>query len=320
MNRLGALLLALLALLALAAPVLRLHDPAEQHRGFVLAPPMPVHVRDADGHWRAPFVQPLRLVDRLSREYAADTESSRPLVEVLRGDVASGARWFPLGTDMMGRDLWSRLVSGARVSLGLAAVATIASVLLGLIAGGVSGYAGGWLDAALMRMCELVLILPTLYIVIAMRAALPLVMPPATLFLAMATVLAVAGTPQVARAVRAVVAVERSRDYVLAARAMGRRSGGILVRHLLPATREVLVAQALLLVPAFVLAEATLSFLGLGFDATTPSWGTMLQDAANIRAIAEYPWVLAPAGAIALTVLALNLVADGRGEGKGRAR
>jgi peptide/nickel transport system permease protein len=112
--------------------------------------------------------------------------------------------------------------------------------------------------------------------------------------------------------VRAVVAVERTREYAEAARAAGRHPLSVLARHLLPAAREVIVGQALLLFPAFILAESTLSFIGLGFDPATPSWGTMLQEAANVRAIAEYPWVLTPAAAIAATVLGLNLVADGR--------
>jgi peptide/nickel transport system permease protein len=128
----------------------------------------------------------------------------------------------------------------------------------------------------------------------------------------MTALLAIVGTPQVARSVRAVVQSERGRDYVEAARAAGGGNLRILFRHVLPASLEVVLAQALILFPGYIIAESTLSFIGLGFDPSTPSWGTMLQEAANVRAIAEYPWVLAPAAAIAVTVLALNLVADGR--------
>ena len=140
---------------------------------------------------------------------------------------------------------------------------------------------------------------------------MPLVLPTAALFAAMVALLAVVGTPQVARSVRAVVLSERGRDYVEAARAAGGGGLRVLFRHIMPASRDVVIAQALLLLPAFIVAESTLSFIGLGFDPSTPSWGTMLQEAYNIRAIAEYPWVLAPAAAIAVTVFALNLVADG---------
>lgn len=313
MSRLGIGLLAVLALITLAAPWLTLHDPAAINRDHVLAPPTRIHVREADGGWRAPFIRRSVVADRLSRTYVEDASMSRGLVWRRAAEASAGAvPWFPLGTDSVGRDIWSRLVLGARVSLGIALLATAGALVLGVAAGGTAGFAGGLTDAALMRACELVLILPALYVVLALRAALPLVMPASLLFAAMAGVLAIAGTPQVARAVRAVTAVERSRDYVLAARATGRHPAAVFVVHVLPAMREAVVAQALLLLPAFVLAEATLSFMGLGFDAATPSWGTALQEAASVRAIAEYPWVLAPAGAIAITVFALTLVADGR--------
>jgi peptide/nickel transport system permease protein len=312
MSRLGAVLLACVALISLAAPLLRLHDPAAVNRDHVLAPPMRVYVRDADGRWRAPHVRRLVVHDRLSRTYVEDPGVIRTLTGGAAVASAADLPWFPLGTDTLGRDIWSRLVMGARLSLGIAVLATLGALLLGVAAGGAAGFLGGFTDTLLMRACELVLILPALYVVLALRAALPLVMPTALLFGAMTLVLAIAGTPQVARAVRAVTAAERDRDYVVAARATGRRPAGVFLKHVLPASREVVTAQALLLFPAFVLAEATLSFMGLGFDAATPSWGTALQEAANIRAIAEYPWVLAPAAAIALTVLSLTLLADGR--------
>lgn len=312
MSRLGAVLLACVALISLAAPLLRLHDPAAVNRDHVLAPPMRVYVRDVDGRWRAPHVRRLVVHDRLSRTYVEDPGAIRTLTGGAAVASAADLPWFPLGTDTLGRDIWSRLVMGARLSLGIAVLATLGALLLGVAAGGAAGFLGGFTDTLLMRACELVLILPALYVVLALRAALPLVMPTALLFGAMTLVLAIAGTPQVARAVRAVTAAERDRDYVVAARATGRRPAGVFLKHVLPASREVVTAQALLLFPAFVLAEATLSFMGLGFDAATPSWGTALQEAANIRAIAEYPWVLAPAAAIALTVLSLTLLADGR--------
>lgn len=313
MSRLGAALLACLVMAALAAPWLRLHDPATVNRDHVLAPPTPVHWRDASGHLRSPYIRRMVVGDRLARTYVEDASAWRPLWGRSAEDAsAAEVPWFPLGTDPLGRDVWSRLVSGARLSLGIAALATLGALLLGIAAGGAAGFAGGLTDAVLMRACEFVLILPALYVVLVLRAALPLVLPPGALVAAVAGVLAVAGTPQVARAVRAVTAAERDRDYVLAARATGRHPLAVYLVHVLPAAREVVVAQALLLVPAFVLAEATLSFLGLGFDAATPSWGTALQDAANIRALAEYPWVLAPAVAIALTVFALTLLAEAR--------
>jgi peptide/nickel transport system permease protein len=312
MTKAGAAIVAVLLAIAVWAPVLALHPPTRTHRDHVFAPPMPVHVHDGGG-WSAPFVYPLRLTNRLSRTYAPDREHPVPLARARQADAAAaGSPWFPLGTDSLGRDVWSRLVLGSRVSLGLSVLAALGALLLGVIVGGAAGYAGGRLDALLMRTCELVMVLPAIYVVLALRAALPLALPAGVLFLAMVVLLAIVGTPQVARAVRAVVAVERGRDHVDAARAAAAGPLRILVRHLLPATRHVVVAQGLLLLPAFILAESTLSFIGLGFGPATPSWGTMLQEAANIRAIAEYPWVFAPAVAVALTVLGLNLLSEGR--------
>jgi peptide/nickel transport system permease protein len=163
-----------------------------------------------------------------------------------------------------------------------------------------------------MRATELVLVLPVLYVVLALRAALPLVLPTTVLFSLLVAVLSIAGAPPVARGVRGIIAAERVRDYAVAARAMGAGRARITVRHLLPATREFLVTQALVLAPAFILAEATLSFVGLGFNPPASSWGAMLQEATNVRAMAEFPWVIAPAAAITLVVLGLTLASEPR--------
>jgi peptide/nickel transport system permease protein len=307
-TRAGLLLVLTLSLAGVFAPQLALHDAARTYRDNVLAPPMPVRLHDASGRWSGPVVYPLRLVDRLSRTYALDVSAPVPAWSAIRGE---GVSWHPLGTDSLGRDVWSRLVLGTRVSLGLALVSLAGALLIGVCVGGIAGQSGGRVDVVLMRVCEFVMVLPTIYVVLALRAALPPVLPFPVTFAAMAVVLAVAGAPQVARAVRSVVVGERTRDYVEAARAAGAGPMRVLARHLLPACTGVVVAQALLLLPAFILAESTLSFIGLGFEPAVASWGTMLQEAANVRAVAEYPWVLAPAVGISLSVLAFNLVAEG---------
>jgi peptide/nickel transport system permease protein len=300
--------LAALAILCVFGQGLALHPVARGYRDRVLAPPMPLHVRDTAGALAWPHIYPWRLEDRVARVYQPDL--SRPIA--VTSAVAADSEWFPLGTDSLGRDVWSRLVLGARVSLGLSLAACALALLLGISIGGIAGYVGGPLDTVLMRACEFVMVLPALYVALSLRAALPLDLAASALFVAMAAVLAVAGTPQVARATRAVVAVEREREYIEAARAAGAAHARVLLRHLLPACTGVVLGQALLLLPAFVLAESTLSFIGLGFDPAVPSWGTMLQEAANIRAVSEYPWVRAPAAALACTVLAFNLIADAR--------
>jgi peptide/nickel transport system permease protein len=184
--------------------------------------------------------------------------------------------------------------------------------VIGALVGAVAGYAGGLIDELLMRAAELVVVLPVIYLVLVFRAAMPLVLPPLAIFLLLGGVLALAGWPQVARGVRGVVAAERAREYAEAARALGASPARIVVRHLLPAALPFLGTQLLLLLPAFILAEATLSFVGLGFDAPLASWGTMLQEAANIRALADAPWVLAPAAAIAVVVFGINLLIEDR--------
>jgi peptide/nickel transport system permease protein len=300
---------------AAGAPWLVLFPAGEQHRDFLFAPPMPIRIVDATGRVRAPFVYPLRLVNRLSRTYEEDRSRPIRLLWLSRGRFVSPASlrdtpWFPLGTDGLGRDVWSRLVLGSRLSLGLAAVACLGAIGIGTLLGGWAATRGGIVDEAIMRVSELVIVLPVLYVVLALRAALPLVLPDGVLFLALAGVLALVGWPPVARGVRAIVASEASRDYAAAAQAAGAGPARLLLRHLLPAALPFLGTQVLLLVPAFVLAEATLSYVGLGFMPPASSWGTMLQDAANVSAIADFPWVLTPAAALALVVFALNLVLE----------
>ncbi len=215
-----------------------------------------------------------------------------------------------LGTDPIGRDVFVRVVHGGRVSVVLAATATALALLIGVLVGAAAGAAGGVIDTTLMRLSELVIVLPALYVLLAVRAALPLVVSPVTLFVVTAAVLGAIGAPLVARAARAVIASERSRDFVQAAIGTGASPWRVLVRHLVPQAGPVVVAQALVLFPAFLLAEATMSFAGLGFPSDNPSWGTLLQDAASVRALDTAPWLLAPVVAMAATVWAINVAAD----------
>jgi peptide/nickel transport system permease protein len=317
----GLAVLGIAATAALAAPVVAPHRPGEQFRDLALAPPMRVHLRDEAGRWGRPFVYPLRLVDRLERRYREDRTRPVPLVFGRRGRLVQTAEepavpLLLLGADSLGRDVFARLVYGARVSLGAAALALAGTVFLGVLVGAAAGYAGGRVEALLMRLADFVLVMPTLYVVLALRTALPLVLPAWIVFLALSLLLALVGWPYVARGVRAIIAAERRRDYVEAARSLGAGPVRLLGRHLLPAAGGYVATQALLLLPAFVLAEATLSYVGLGFPDEVPSWGAMLQEAADIRVAAEFPWILAPAGALVLVTAAVNLImrSDWRGD------
>jgi len=165
-----------------------------------------------------------------------------------------------------------------------------------------------------MRLSDFVIVLPAIYVALALRAVLPLVLEPRDVFLLLTAIFAVVGAPLVARGVRSIVRTERRMEYALAAQSLGAGAVRILGLHLLPATRGFLAVQATMLVPAFIVAEATLSFVGLGFPDPVASWGAMLHEGSNVRALADFPWLLSPALAIFLVVLATNLVLAGRSE------
>jgi peptide/nickel transport system permease protein len=313
----GVAILALLAGVAAAAHRIAVNPPERQFSDYVYAPPMAPRVIDEGGAWRWPFVYPLRVENRLERRFVEDRTHPMPLHLFTDGSMVSvgdaPSPWFPLGTDALGRDVFARLVTGARLSLGVAMSAAAGALLLGAIAGAFAGFAGGRLDDLLMRLSDFMIALPAVYVVLALRAAAPLVLTTSQIFWIMVAVLALVGWPFAARGVRAVVASERNREYAEAARSIGATRTRLLLRHLLPATRGFLAVQATLLLPAFILAEATLSFAGLGFAEPTPSWGVMLQEAGQGRTLVEAPWLLAPAATIVLLVLAVNLVAGDAG-------
>jgi peptide/nickel transport system permease protein len=316
MKRVGLWLLAVAVLVAVAAPWLAPNPPDRRHPGSLYAPPTTIHLFDQGP--RAPFIYPQRLASPLERRFEEDTSRPVSLKWITGGRLftvseADGGPLLLLGADGLGRDTFSRLLYSARTSLGLALTGTLGALLVGAFVGGLAGYAGGTIDHTLSRFTDFVLVLPAIYVALALRAAMPLVLPPATVFVLLASIFALLGWPIVARGVRAIVASEREREYVTAGRALGATPWRLLTRHLLPASGGYLATQATLLLPAFIMAEATLSYVGLGFPDTVPTWGTMLQDAANISLVVDAPWMLAPAGAIFLVVLGVNLVVQGEG-------
>jgi len=304
MIRRAGILIAVLATIAIVAPWIAPYDEGESFRGFLHAPPM---TPQFDG--LAPVVHPLVLADRLEQRFEPDLSRTVPL-PWFEHDSATPV--FLLGADDFGRDVFSRLLHGARTSISLSLFATLGAVVIGALAGAWAGYRGGWVDNAIMRMADFVLILPVTYVVVVLRAVLPLVLPASTVFLLAAWIFVVVGWPFVAKGVRAIVAVERNREYVQAARSLGAGPFRILSVHLIPACAGHLLVQATLLLPAFILAEATLSYVGLGFPDPVASWGTMLAGAGNYNAIARFPWTLSPALAIFGVVFATNLIAANR--------
>jgi ABC-type dipeptide/oligopeptide/nickel transport system permease subunit len=307
--RRAGILLAGLLTTAVVGPWLAPYAPGQAFRGFLHAPPMPPRV------FEGLQVYPLRLEDRLEQRYGEDRSRTVPLPWRSAGPDPV----FLLGADSFGRDMLSRVLAGARLSIGLGLSAVAGAMLVGALAGAVAGARGGWMDEAIMRVADFVLVLPVLYVVLVLRAVLPLVLAPGHVFLLMAAIFTAVGWPFVARGVRAIVAGEREREYVMAARALGAGTGRIVVRHLLPACAGHVAVQATVLLPAFILAEATLSYLGLGFPDTTPSWGTMLAEAANVTSMVRFPWTLTPALAIVAVTLVTNVTLQGRSDGIGGA-
>ena len=251
-RRVGIFLVTLIVL-SLVAPWLAPYTASEKFDDFLHAPPMTPHF---DG--LSPVVHPLVLADRLEQRFEPDRSRTVKLPWIERDNTAPV---FLLGADDFGRDVLSRLLYGARTSIGLALVATLGAVLLGALAGAFAGYRGGWIDESVMRVAEFVLVLPVIYVVLVLRAVLPLVLPASTVFFLVASIFIVVGWPFVAKGVRAIVAVERGREYVQAAQSLGASPLRILIVHLIPACAGHLLVQATLLLPAFILAEATLSFI-----------------------------------------------------------
>jgi peptide/nickel transport system permease protein len=315
-TRVGIVLIAVLVLVAMFAPWLAPNPPDRRFPNLLYAPPTTIYLNAVPGNV-GPHIYELRPIRLLTHEFRESRVRPVPLRwfragHLVTADPESGAPLLFLGADGYGRDVFSRVVHGARISLALAASATLLALLIGTSIGAVAGYAGGRLDDVLSRTSEFVLVLPATYVALALRAVMPLALPSWAVFLLLTAIFALFGWPIVARGVRAIVASERRREYALAAEAAG--AGPLrVVGHLLPAARGYISVQGGLLLPAFIVAEATMSFVGLGFPDTTPTWGTMLQQAANVNLITDAPWMLAPAAAIFALVLGINLLVQGSG-------
>jgi peptide/nickel transport system permease protein len=318
MRTFGAWLLGVIVIASLAASDLAPYTMDRAFSGLLNAPPTVPHLRDDTGAWHAPFIYRWTLTNQLEQKYEQDRRAIVPLTWFKDGRVVSSsddARMplLLLGADSYGRDVFSRLLYGGRLSLALAAAAAVGALALGALVGGVAGYRGGLVDDVLMRASDFIIVLPAMYVALALRSAMNLVLPPIEVFALLTAIFAVVGAPFIARGVRAIVRAEKQLDYASAASSLGASHARLLFRHLLPATRGFLGVELTLLVPAFIVAEATLSYVGLGFPDPVASWGTMLHDASSIRAFADFPWLLSPAAAMFLLVLGLNLVVQHAG-------
>jgi peptide/nickel transport system permease protein len=286
------------------------YDPVEQDRKSPYLPPMRPHLVDAHGNLHVrPFVYSLRLREGSFDQYEEDPAQSHPVKFFLRGARyrllgflpcrmhlfgAEGTRIYLLGSDAYGRDQFSRFLVGGQVSLAAGLLGAGLTLLIGLCIGAMAGYYGGWRDSVLMRLAELFLALPWLYLLFALRAFLPLAVSPLQAFFLIIAVIGAVGWARPARLVRGVVLSAKERDFVRAARGFGATNGYLLRRHILPETSSVLLTQAAILIPQYVLAEMTLSFLGLGVPEPLPSWGNLLSSLQQYSVLVSYWWMYLP--------------------------
>jgi peptide/nickel transport system permease protein len=290
------------------------YDPGEQDREHPYLPPMKIHMVDTHGHFHLrPFFYAVHLRDGAFDRFEESTDQAIPLRFFATGSYyrflgivpsrmhlfsAQVARIYLLGTDAYGRDQLSRILYGGQISLLAGLLGAGLTLGFGVLIGATAGYLGGWRDGLLMRVAELFVALPWLYLLFALRAFLPLSVKPVQAFFLIVLVVAAVGWARPARLVRGVVLGAKERDFVRAARGFGATDGYILRRHILPEASSVILTQAAILVPQFVLAEMTLSFLGLGVPEPVPTLGSLLANLQQYSVLVSYWWMYVPALAI----------------------
>lgn len=229
----------------------------------------------------------------------------------LFGPKESGEPMFIFGTDRLGRDMLSRVIFGARFTLSMGLIGVILSTILGIILGGISGYYGGKIDWVIQRVVEFILSLPTIPIWLALAASLPRNWPAHLVYISVTVIISLIGWTQLARVVRGKFLAMRSEVFVIAAKLDGCSEGRVIFRHMLPSMASHIIAAVTLAIPSMILAETTLSFLGLGLQPPAISWGVLLKDAQKISVIANAPWLFMPGVATVVAVLAMNFFGDG---------
>ncbi|MEO6623267.1 MAG: ABC transporter permease [Burkholderiaceae bacterium] len=330
----GLIVTAVLYIIAVVPGFFAVNDPSQQNARAAFHPPQALHLIDssADGGWSIrPYIHPYVLKrdpTTLAAVYQEDAGRKVYLQMFATGYEYSVLGLFsskihlfasentrqPLfffGADRLGRCVYSRMMVGTQISLSVGLVGVLLALTIGIILGGISRYYGGRLDFVIQRVIELVLSLPTIPIWLAASAAVPQNWPATLNYFMITLILSLTGWAQLARVVRGRFLSLRTEEFVTAARLDGASEGRIIFRHMLPSFASHIIASISLAIPAMILAETSLSFLGLGLQPPTISWGVLLREAQNIRSIATAPWLFAPGAAVVVAVIALNFLGDG---------
>ena len=300
-----------------------------RHVDFIHAPPQSLHLFH-EGEFIGPFVYgyDYRLnMENLKREYTENHDKVQKIRFFCRAEPyrfwgliendlhlycpAEGGTLFLHGTDRLGRDVMSRMIYGARISLTIGLLGIAISFTLGIAIGGIAGYFGGSVDMVIQRIIEVLQSIPSVPLWLALAAIMPVTWSPIVVYFGITIILGLIDWTGLARAVRSKLLALREEDYVLAAQLMGARPKRIIIRHLVPGFMSHLIATATISIPTMILAETALSFLGLGLRAPITSWGVLLTEAQNISAVALYPWLLYPVVPVIMVILAFNFLGDG---------
>jgi peptide/nickel transport system permease protein len=313
--RISLLCLLLFYLFAAASPVIAPYNPTRQYRAQPDCPPMALHLTPAAERahgWL--FAYPMKMVNPLARSFVEDRSRKTYIRVFYHGHLftteSADLPWFMLGSEGLGRDLFSRIVYGARVSMCIGVVGVLISFSLGITVGAFSGYAGGATDNLIMRWCEIEMSLPQFYFLLALAAVIPSGLSTVVTFFMIVAIMAFIGWAGFARVIRGMAASVRATPYVEAGRALGGSRARQLRRHVIPSVLGFAAINASLAIPGYILGESALSLLGLGIQEPAASWGNLLSQAMDPQNILHYPWVLIPGIFISIAVMSFNFIGD----------